>query len=314
MNNNDSNPAFSIVTTVYRSLPYLDAFVERSLEALSAAGFSDYEMIFVVDGSPDQSLDKLISLSNSNPNIRVIELSRNFGHHNATKAGLVEARGEMVFLIDCDMETSPLVLVDFYNTMKQTDADVVYGFQQKRKGNWFEQFSGNIFWKFISAMSDVSIPANIVTERLMKRAYVQELIALGDRNLFYGGLFHWVGFHQVGVPVQKVKRAGRSNYGLFRKLSLMVNAVTSFSIAPLKMILNIGLVISLLSFGYGFALVLKKMLYPESLLLGWTSIITLIFFFFGIIITILGFMGIYIAKMYTQVQGRPTFIVRRKYN
>ena len=147
----------SVVTCVYKSYPYLTRFIELVLDALNKIDCKDFELVFVVDGSPDSSLDLLMAEKKRVPQIVVIELSRNFGHHYAAHAGLQYARGELVFLIDCDLEVSPLVLVDFHRQVNEEACDVVYGYQAERKGGWVERWGAGA----CSTRSATRIPPNI---------------------------------------------------------------------------------------------------------------------------------------------------------
>jgi putative glycosyltransferase len=189
---------------------------------------------------------------------------------------------------------------------------MVFGYQENRKGGWFEQISGNLFWKGFNFLSDIKIPENIVTERLMTRRYVEALLQMGDRNLFLAGMMSWTGFHQIGIPMVKKQRAGQSNYTLMRRLGLMVNAVSSFSAQPLVWLFNMGIIITLLSFSFAAYLVLRKLLFNDALL-GFTSIMTMIALSLGILTTAIGLVGIYLGKVFNQVQNRPTYIVRNIY-
>jgi putative glycosyltransferase len=227
----------SIVTTVYKSEHFLKGFVTQSLEAVEKAEIDDFELVFVIDGITDQSIALLLNEKENTPQIKIVELTRNFGHHFAITAGLEQASGEWVFLIDCDLEVSPLVLVDFLNKQKEADADVVYGIQKVRKGSALERVLGGFFWKIFNLLSETPLPPNLMTERLMNRAYVQSLLSLGDKNLFLGGMMHWVGYNQIPLEIEKTPRSGKSSYSLLKRLSLLENAITSFSEYPLKLIL-----------------------------------------------------------------------------
>lgn len=201
------------------------------------------------------------------PQLIVLDLSRNFGHHHAIQAGLQHARGSLIFLIDCDLEVSPFVLIEFYRKLCESDCDVVFGYQEVRKGGRFEQISGGLFWKGFNFLGDIKIPENIVTERIMTRRYIDALLQMGDRNLFLGGMMSWAGFRQIGLPVVKKQRDGGSTYTLTRRIGLMVNAVSSFSAQPLIWLFNIGIIITLLSFSFAFYLVRCYLLY----MVNWCS-------------------------------------------
>lgn len=304
--------AISIVTTVYRSRPFLERFFNECLSALSAINCSDFEIVVVNDGSPDDSVAYAIERKQSLPQLVIVDLSRNFGHHYAMQAGLQHAKGEQVFLIDCDLEVSPGTLVEFKQKLESTGCDMVYGYQEVRKGGAFEKASGGFFYKLFNSLSDIKIPENIATERIMTRRYVDALLRLGDRNLFLAGMMSWTGFPQVGLPLQKKPRDGKSSYTLLRRINLMVNAVSSFSALPLVWLFNIGLLITSMSFLYFFYLLGRKVFFNDTMV-GFTSLMALTALSLGIMTTGLGIIGIYLGKVYTQVQGRPTFIVKDIY-
>lgn len=305
--------ALSIVTTLYRSLDYLPRFLSECRAALSSAGIQQHEILFVNDGSPDASGAWVLDQRNDDPRIKLLDLSRNFGHHRAALAGLSYARGERTFLIDCDLEVAPGELLRMLEVMRDSGADVVYGVQEQRKGGAIERMGGSAFWRLFNSLSDTVVPENVLTERLMTRRYVDALLSLGDRNVFLAGMMYWTGFVQVGIPIAKTLREGRSTYSLRRRISLLVEAVTSFSTLPLKLTLGIGLMFMLTSVAFGFAMLLKKLLFPDTVLLGFTSLMLVILAVGGVVITLMGVLGLYVAKLFVQSQGRPTFIVR-EYN
>lgn len=302
-------PEISIVSTMYRSRPFLDQFLDESLQALSGMKCDHFEILLVNDGSPDESLAYVLERQADIPQLVVVDLSRNFGHHAAAQAGLRHASGNLIFLIDCDLEVSPLTLTEFYTKLGETKSDMVFGYQEARKGGWFEQMSGGLFWKGFNLLSDVKIPENILTERIMTRRYVEALLQMGDRNLFLGGMMSWTGFQQIGLPIVKKQREGRSTYTLVRRIGLMINAVSSFSAQPLIWLFNTGMAITLLSFSFAFYLVFRKLVFDDTLM-GFTSVMTMMMLSLGIMTTAIGIVGIYLGKVFNQVQNRPTYIVK----
>lgn len=302
-------PQISIVTTMYRSRGFLEHFLTECLQALAEAQCDRFEIVMVNDGSPDDSLAYAIERRADIPQLVVVDLSRNFGHHNAMLAGINAARGALVFLVDCDLEVSPLTLPAFKAKLEQTGSDLVFGYQEARKGGWVEKHSGSLFYKAFNLLSDIKIPENTATERIMTRRYVDALLQLGDRNLFLAGMMSWTGFQQLGLPLQKKQREGKSTYTFLRRIGLMVNAVSSFSALPLVWMFNVGLTITSLSFLYVFYLVVRKILFDDALL-GFTSMVALTTLSLGIMTTGLGLIGIYLGKIFTQVQDRPAFIVK----
>jgi putative glycosyltransferase len=302
-------PNISIVATMYRSRIFLERFLAECLQAMANLGCTNFEIVLVNDGSPDDSLNYAIGRRQDIPQLVVVDLSRNFGHHYAMQAGLRQACGDLIFLIDCDLEVSPLTLSDFKKKLEVSGSDMIYGYQEVRKGGFFEKASGGFFYKAFNLLSDIKIPENIATERIMTRRYVDALLKLGDRNLFLGGMMSWTGFQQLGLPLTKIPREGRSSYTLFGRINLMVNAVSSFSAQPLVWMFNVGLTITTLSFLYVLYLILRKILFNDALL-GFTSMTGLILLSLGILTTGLGIIGIYLGKVFTQVQNRPTYIIK----
>jgi putative glycosyltransferase len=302
-------PALSIVATLYRSRRFLETFLDECVQALRASGVASFEIVLVSDGSPDDSVAYALQRRQDIPQLVVVDLARNFGHHHAIQAGLYIARGEQVFLIDCDLEVRPAVLAEFIAKQKSTGADLVFGYQEARKGGAFEKFSGALFWKGLNALSDVPIPANMLTERLMSRRFIDAFLQMGDYNLFLGGMMVWTGFLQIGLPVAKKQREGRSSYTLVRRLQLMVNAISSFSSKPLTWMFNIGVCITFVSMAYVVYLVFRRIVFGDTLL-GFTSMMGLMAISLGIMTTAVGLVGIYLGKVFNQVQRRPTYIVK----
>ena len=304
----------SVVTTLYKSKVFLDEFIAEIQIALNQIQCLDYELVFVNDGSPDDSLQYLIERKKEIRQIKVIDLSRNFGHHYAIQVGLEYANGDYIFLIDNDLETSPRVLVDFYKEMtNDISLDVIYGFQEVRKGMFLERLTGSIFWILINKLSDTKIPHNILTERLMTKQYVESLLRLQDANVFLGGMMYWVGFKQIGLPIKKGLRKGASTYSLKRRAELMLQAITSFSGKPLEWLFYFGFTISIFSTLFIVYLIIKKMIHQDEVQLGWTSIVAINVLILGVISTFLGIIGIYIYKIFRQVQGRPNAIIKKIY-
>jgi len=298
----------SIVTTLYKSSKYVDEFYERITKEAHKIT-NDYEIIFVDDGSPDDSLQKSVALYEKDLKVKVIELSRNFGHHKAIMTGLSHAKGEFVFLIDSDLEEEPELLEHFWKELhKDKNTDVVYGVQESRKGDWFEKLSGVFFWKLINFLSPVKIPINMITARLMTSKYTQSLISYKESEIFIGGIWAHMGYKQKAINVNKGSQS-ETTYSLKRKLALLVNSITSFSSKPLIYIFYIGLITTFISTVFILKLVVDKLLFGLTFE-GWTSLIVSVWFFGGLIILLLGVIGIYLSKIFIEVKQRPYTIVR----
>jgi putative glycosyltransferase len=310
MDRRGTDVELSIITTMYQSAAYLRLFYERMRTAAEAVG-DDFEIIFVNDGSPDDSQEIAQAICDEDPRCRVIELSRNFGHHKAMMTGLAHAQGELIFLIDCDLEEEPEWLIPFKGVLEGEEADVVYGVQEHRKGGILERVSGELFYRILGLVSGVPIPRNVVTTRLMRARYVEELVAHQDREVFLAGLWAITGFRQVPYGVRKGSK-GCSAYNFPRKLAITVNAITSFSAKPLYWIFVLGMVIVFVSTCSAITLVLQKLIYNQ-VLSGWTSLIVSIWFLGGVAIFCIGIVGIYVAKIYSEVKQRPYTSVRSYY-
>jgi putative glycosyltransferase len=300
----------SIVTTMYRSQEYLEEFYSRVLSAIHEIGV-DYEFVFVNDGSPDDSAPIILELQKSDPRVILLDLSRNFGHHKAIMAGLREASGELIFLIDCDLEEDPRWLIPFYEQLHARQADVIYGVQEKRKGDFAERFFGSMFYEVFNYLSEQPIPKNVTMARLMTSNYVRNLVQHDEKEFFLGATFASVGFHQEPLTVQKDDK-GASSYSVRRKVALMVNAITSSSNKPLIYIFYLGAAMSLISFLVIVCLIIRHF-FIEKMLAGWPSLVVSIYFTGGLIILSLGIVGIYLSKIYSETKNRPTVIVRKKY-
>ncbi|MEW6772622.1 MAG: glycosyltransferase family 2 protein [Bacteroidota bacterium] len=305
----------SIVSTLYNSEKFIPKLIEELTKVVEEIGIDkrDYEIILVDDGSPDNSLKVALEEKKKykDVNIIILELSRNFGHHKAFWAGISKSIGEYVFLIDSDMDVHPSYLKSFYSEiLNQEDVDVVYGVLKDRK---LIKTTSNLFWKFFNYVSDVPVPLNITTERIMNRNYVNALLSLNDFNLFIGGLYYWVGFHQKSIEVRRISNRKKSNYVLTKRIHLFIEALTSFTSYPIWLILRLSLYLNVASIIYLFYLIIRKILYPETILLGYASIGALLVFFGSLIIFIICFIGIYIEKIFNQVKQRPRYIVRKEY-
>jgi putative glycosyltransferase len=301
----------SIVATLYESVPYINEFHERASASAKRMVGEDYEIVLVNDGSPDNSLDLAIRLTEQDSHVVVVDLSRNFGYHKAMMTGLAHAKGELVFLIDSDLEEEPEWLEAFARQMNQERCEVVYGVQERRKGNWFERWSGQWFYRFFNALTGLALPENVVTTRLMTRRYVDALLCHQEREVFMAGLWHVTGFDQRSQVVKK-HSTSETTYTFRRKMSLLVNSVTSFSNAPLVSIFYIGVAISLFALAY-IAYLVMHWLFLAKPMSGWTSVMASIWLLGGMVISFIGIVGIYLSKIFSETKQRPYTIVRQIY-
>jgi putative glycosyltransferase len=301
----------SIVTTLYYSAPYLEEF-HRRICAAAEQITADFEIILVNDGSPDNALDVALSLYEQDRRVKVIDLSRNFGHHRAIMTGLMHAEGELVFLIDCDLEEAPELLNMFYAQLQSQDVDVVYGMRDSRKDPPLSAFFGGLFYRLFNALASYPIPNNLLTVRLMTRRYVQSLVAHREQAFIIAGLWALTGFKQISITVEKGFK-GTSSYSVSRKFLHLMYGVTAFSNKPLLYIAGLGLVITIPS-----ALFILSVLFRFFItgigVAGWTTVVLSVWFLGGMNIFTLGVIGLYISVIFTETKGRPYTIIREFYN
>lgn len=302
----------SVVTSLYYSELYIREFLSRIIEQLNRLNISDYEIICVDDGSPDESANLVKLESEVNSRVKLIQLSKNFGHYKAIMTGLRYTKGDEVFLIDCDLEEEPELLERFIKEKEQINCDVIYGVQKKRKGSVFEKITGDFFYKCSNYFCDGMITKNAVTARLMNRLYVDSLIKYNESNLMLFGLFNLVGFDQVPSIIEK-HSTSKTTYTFFKKVNIVINSITSFSSYPLKFISYFGISVSLLSFFYIIKLLFNYYVNSENLL-GWSSLIASIWFLGGVTIMSIGIIGIYISRIFIEVKDRPLTIIKNTKN
>lgn len=300
----------SVVTTLYRSARQLDEFHRRVTDAASRVT-TDYEIVLVNDGSPDDSLEVALALHRRDSRVRVVDLSRNFGHYAALMAGLRHARGDRVFMIDSDLEEEPEWLSEFQARLDETGSDVVYGVQRTRKGGWFERGSGWLFYEVIAKRLGVPVPSNVVTARLMTRRFVDALTRFREREFTILALCAITGFAQEPMLVQKLSR-GRSTYTLARRVATLVNSITSFSNRPLILVFYLGCFIMSVSGAAALVLVWKRLTGGVGVP-GFASLVVSMWFLGGLMVFCIGLVGIYLAKVFVEVKRRPSAIVRAKY-
>lgn len=301
----------SVITTMYRSEPYIEEFYSRMTMAARMLT-EDYEIIFVNDGSPDDSLARALRLFSKDPKVKVVDFSRNFGHHKAMMTGLSYAQGDLVFLIDVDLEERPELLGEFWQEMQASkDLDVVYGIQQNRKGNWFEKLSGAMFYQLFNYFSGTTLPRNLITARLMKKGYVDALVRFREQEIFLAGLWAITGFNQKGMNVEKLSHSP-TTYSVGKKTAVLVNSITSFTNKPLLFIFYLGTFMSFFSFLYIGYLIFIKL--SSGVLAGWTSLVASIWMVGGMVIFSIGILGIYLSKIFTEVKNRPYSIVKKYYS
>ena len=301
----------SIITTLYYSEPYLFEFYSRIKKALVQIS-TDSEIVFVNDGSPDGCVQKVLDLQRQDSSIVLIDLSRNFGHHQAIMTGLQHVSGDYIFLIDSDLEEDPELLLTFYNKIQEDKKiDVVYGIQNKRKGSFTERVTGSLFYKILNMLTKINYPANTLTARLMNKDYVTSVTKFQEKAIDIWAIFVLAGYNQKGVLVEK-KDKGKSTYTFSKRLAMGVESITSFSHRPLYFIFFVGFVWLVISTVNVLVILSKKWIFRVPIE-GWSSIMASVWLIGGITIFLIGLIGIYLSKMFLELKNRPLSIIKTIY-
>lgn len=298
----------TIVATLYKSRDFIVPFFDRMSKEVSKFT-TNFDFIFVNDGSPDDSYHIALALTKQHSNVTLVDLSRNFGHHRAIVCGLEASKGDLVFLTDIDLEEPPEDFSKYWSEFHSSiTTDVVFGQQITRKGKIFERCSGWIFYTLLNILSDINIKRNIVMSRLMSRRYVDSLIMFQESELMLAGVFELAGFEQKSILVHKDDK-GSSSYTFQRKIALLINAVTSLSSKPLYWAFYAGLGIVSVSIIFIVYLIAHRLI-VNSVISGWSSLMVSIWFLSGVILTSSGLLSIYLSKVFLEVKRRPRYIIR----
>jgi polyisoprenyl-phosphate glycosyltransferase len=272
-----------------------------------------FEIIYVDDGSSDSTSEVLRKLQENDAQIRVVRLSRNFGHQVAITAGLEHAAGDAAVLIDADLQDPPAVILEFL--AKWMDGyDVVYGVRSERDGETpFKLLTAKFFYRFISRLSETRIPIDTGDFRLMDRRVVDALLSMPERDRFVRGMVSWLGFSETGVPYHREQRAaGQTKYSLFRMIRFALDGIFSFSTMPLRLATWIGFAASGISI-LGIVIVfLDKYFAVPGMVKGWSSTVVVTLFIGGVQLICLGLIGEYVGRIYGESKRRPLYVVRER--
>ena len=297
----------SIVSPVYRAEKILPILVSEINLVMERIG-EDYEIILVDDRSPDNSWEVMKVLSSQNSKIKSIRLSRNFGQHSAIFAGLTKAKGDWVVVMDCDMQDQPKEIAKLYKKALE-GYDIVLGQRENRKDKFLKKLSSKLFYKVFNYLSGGQFNNEIGNFGIYKKKVIDSILNINDYIKFFPLFINWVGFKSTSIPIEHSSREeGKSSYSISRLLKLAFNVIISVSDKPLRLFINFGLGISILSFILGiyylYLAVTHRITQP-----GFSSLILSIWFLSGIIISCIGIVGVYLGKTFDQAKNRPTFII-----
>jgi len=312
-------PLLSIVVPVYNEETVLPEFYKRLHDVLKdLGGLAGTEIIFVDDGSLDGSVKVLSDFLRWDPSIRVLQFSRNFGHQIALTAGLDHAKGDAVIVIDADLQDPPETIPRLLEKWRD-GFEVVYAVRESReKDSWFKRMTARLFYLIMRMIGNLDLPMDAGDFRLLDRKAVEAFRSLGERHRFVRGLTLWIGFRQTGVFYPRAERfAGSTKYPFGKMLKLAWDGVTSFSFAPLRLAIYLGLIVSGLSFIFGLFVIFGRFFLNQTELLGfpthgWGSLMVAVLFLAGVQLVVLGMMGEYLGRTYDEVKRRPLYILRDK--
>jgi glycosyltransferase involved in cell wall biosynthesis len=301
----------SLVVPVYNESEVLGTFYDRATHTLAGLEGFDHEILFVDDGSGDDSYQQLAQYAGGNPCVRVLKLSRNFGHQIAITAGIDHARGDCVVVIDADLQDPPEVITSMIERWRQ-GFDVVYGVRSERDGEKaMKLITASVFYRVLERLTTIKIPANVGDFRLMSRRAVDQLKLLREKDRFVRGLVSWIGFNQTGVTYNRDKRyAGVTKYPYRKMLKFAFDGIASFSTAPLKLATWSGYGASLLAFLYLVSVFVQKLLgYTVE---GWATIMVALLFLGGVQLVCLGILGEYLGRIFNEVKPRPMYVIEER--
>ena len=305
-------PLLSVVSPVFNEESCLPELVQRLVDVLSGLT-DDFEIILIDDGSSDLSWALLRGFAERDARIRPLQLSRNFGHHNAITAGLDHASGEWVVLMDSDLQDDPADIPKLYNKARE-GFDVVVGLRVERKFSWIKSVFAACFYRTLRFLGDIEYDGRGGIFQILSRRVVLNVRNMREVGRFVPGLITWTGFARTAVPVEHRRRfAGTTKYSLRRQIALAIDTILTFSDRPLRLVSQFGLLMSVLALIYG-CFIIYKTIVGEVEVLGYASIITSIFFVGGLTISTIGMVGIYVGALYRQSMRRPLYIVSEGLN
>ncbi len=305
-------PQLSLIVPVYNESSNLDLFYERVLKVLKPLNLS-YEILFIDDGSKDDSLEKLLEIRGRDSNVKVVQFSRNFGKEIAVSAGLDLAEGKAAIPIDADLQDPPELIPSLLDKWKE-GYDVVYAKRTKRMGeSWLKRWTASLFYRLIAKMTNIDIPEDAGDYRLLSRAAVEQLKRLRERHRFMKGLFTWVGFKQTAVFFERDPRySGKTKWNYWKLWNFAIEGITSFSYIPLQAASYLGLLVSVFAFFYGVFIIVFKLLHGIAVP-GYASLMAAVLFLGGIQLLTLGILGEYIGRIYDEVKQRPLYVIHKTY-
>jgi dolichol-phosphate mannosyltransferase len=302
----------SVIIPTYRCSHSIKELADRLIKTITGIT-KNFEIIFINDASPDSDWEVIKILTQNDHRIKGINLSRNFGQHYAITAGLVNASGDWIVIMDGDLQDRPEEIPNLYNKALQ-GFDIVLAQRVKRQDSFFKRLSSTVFYKAFSYLTETDQDDSVANFGIYKKSVIQAVLSMNDSIKFFPTMVQWVGFNKAYLPVQHNKRdKGGSSYTLKNLFHLAFDNLIAFSNKPLRLVVKFGFLIVTISI-LAASFFLIKYLNGNIAVLGYSSLIISIWFLSGIIIMILGIVGIYVGKTFEKVKDRPTYIIKEKEN
>ncbi len=297
----------SIIVPIYNEEGNISLLCQKIADVMEK---HNYEIILIDDGSTDNTLNTIKNLHKDNDKINYISFSRNFGHQNALKAGLDNAKGDCVISMDGDLQHPPELIPIMIEKYKD-GFDIVFTIRKDDPNTgFFKKITANIFYKIINKLSDLKIEQGSADFRLLDRKVVEVLKTFNETSLFYRGIMSWLGFRQCGIEYLPQERFwGKTKYSISKMIKFAITGITSFSIRPLQCSIYLGFFMAFISFGYALYAIYIK-LFTDLSVQGWTSLLFVISFIGGIQMIMIGILGEYIGRLFIESKKRPNYIIR----
>lgn len=300
---------YSLVVPVFNEEAVIGE-TNRRLTGVMSALNEPYEIIYINDGSRDKTGLVIMEICRTDPRVKLLTFSRNFGHQTAITAGMDYASGDAVIVIDADLQDPPEIIPQMIELWQQ-GFDVVYGKRSSRNGDtWFKRKTAILYYRLLNRMTDVEIPSDVGDFRLIDAKVRDALLTIPEHNRYVRGLISWLGFRQTAVEFARAPRfAGETKYPLRKMIRLGIDGITSFSYKPLKMGIWLGIILSVFSFCFLLFVFISRLFNLVVMEPGYASLMCVILFFFGIVLIMLGIIGEYIGRIFEEVKGRPLYII-----
>ena len=302
----------SIITPCYNEEATIHYFYEETKKYLDTMDV-EYEIIFVNDGSKDKTIEECLKVKEKDQNVKILIFSRNFGKEAAMYAGLNEAKGDLVVIMDTDLQDPPKLLPEMYDILQSNEYDSVATYRVNRKGEPpIRSFFARMFYKMINKMIDVEIIDGARDYRMMKRTMVDAIISMNEYHRFSKGIFAWVGFNTKYLEYENVERvAGETKWSFWKLFKYAIDGIVGFTTLPLRLATFTGIAVSMFGFLYMLYIVVKALVFGDPVA-GFPSLIVIITLLGGIQLLFLGIIGEYLAKTYMEIKKRPIYIIKER--